>query len=229
MADQQAMTAYEEQRRVISAQQTAQAVQQVYWDEMNKRKRAAPSPALSMASTPAHGQPDQAASSTTPPTEAVLVVPWALQDHVAAQQTASHLGVDANNEQAMQEWLAQPVKTNKDVLTVLRSYHERVIRPEMYNLVLQLETALKTVSDQVFATRRELAWMASENRLLQKHQSGVQLIASGWPTGLAPEMRLYQIGWMLSQCPKIVSFLQGRLFAVDHPANMTVFLNVCWL
>ena len=223
MAD-QAIRAYEEQRRIFSTQNTAEAVQRVYWEDNSRRKRQAPTPVASSTATPVEPHSEQ--PSTTPHQDATLVLPWAMQDSVAAQATASHLGVDINDEAAMQGWLARPVRTNQDVLTLMRSYHEKVIRPEMFNMVVQLETALKTIGDSVYATRRELEWMGSENRLMQKHQSGVQLVTSGWPTGLAPEQRMYQLCWMLSQCPKIVTFLQDRAYNTDHSANLMVFLNV---
>ena len=86
----------------------------------------------------------------------------------------------------MQRWLEGPVRTNKDVLTLVRSYHEKVIRPETYHLVLQLETALAKVGDDLFKAKQEFEWMAAENRASQKHSCALQIITSGWPQGMAP-------------------------------------------
>ena len=220
----QAMSACEEQRRVFSAQSTAEAVQKVYWDDSSRRKRPSPTPVASSTATPAEPQPVQ--PTTTPHQDATLVIPWAMQDNLAAQATAAHLGIDINDPNAMQSWLDKPIRNNTDVLTVLRSYHDKVIHPEMYRMVVQLDTALKALGDGLFATSREVEWMGAENRLMQKHQSGVQLVTSGWPTGLGSDARLYQICWTLSQCPKITTFLQNRAYNTDHPADLLVSLNV---
>ena len=54
--------------------------------------------------------------------------------------------------------------TARDVLQLVRGYHEAVVRPEMYGMVLQLEGALRHMNDQLFATRSELNFMAREEQ-----------------------------------------------------------------
>lgn len=223
MTDQGAMDAY---RQAVQQQQSHRAIQNVYWQDAAKRKRAAPMPSMSQSTTPQE-DPASASQDVGP----ALVLPWALQDHTATQATASAFGVDMNDESAVRSFLQRPVKTTEDVLQLVRGYHVKVVRPELYNAVLQLESALKTVGEQIFQTRSELSWLASENRQLQKNQSGVQIITSGWPQGLAPEYRLYMLTWMLSQVPKIKTFCESRGFVPpDHSADtekeLMKYLNV---
>ena len=94
-------------------------------------------------------------------------------------------------------------------MTPVRNYHARVMRPEMYHMVLQLETALGKLSDDFFATCQEVAWMASDNRQAKQH-CALQLITSGWPQGMGPQGREYMLTWMLQQVPEIKTFLEDR-------------------
>ena len=89
----------------------------------------------------------------------------------------------------------------------------------MYHLVLQLETALGKISDDLFATRRELAWMASDNKQQQKQACALQLITSGWPQRMGPEGRQFQIAWMLQQVPRTRTFREIRGNITDHTAE----------
>ena len=129
------------------------------------------------------------------------------------------MGVDINQPQRVEEWLRAPVTTTQDVMKILRCYHKGVIRPELYNMVLQVETALRTVDDRVFQVKRELNWMASDNRQQQKNQSALQVLLSGFPAGLSPAQRQYMIGWMLKQVPEIQNFLKNRGYVDDQTAE----------
>ena len=113
------------------------------------------------------------------------------------------------------------------MLAMMSAYHRKVIRPEYYNLVLQLESALKAIDDKVFVAKRELEWMASENRQAQKHHSGLQIITSGWPNHMKPEQRHYMLNWMFSTTPKIRTFIEARGFSLEGAANdLGKFMNV---
>ena len=206
-----AMQAFQEQRQMTQTS-AYRAAQEIYWQERASVKRSAPSPAISSLATPQEPLPNEATGPT-------LVQPWSLQDHTAAQVVAATYGVQPQDEPAMQRWLEGPVRTNKDVLTLVRSYHEKVIRPETYHLVLQLETALAKVGDDLFKTKQEFEWMAAENRASQKHSCALQIITSGWPQGMAPPNRLFQLTWMLQQVPKVRTFLETRGFITDHTAS----------
>ena len=97
----------------------------------------------------------------------------------------------------------------------------------MYNLVLQLEAALKTIDQQVFQARKELQWLSQDNRLAQKHQAAMQVLTSGWPNHMKPEARLFMVSWMFSETPKIVSLLRERGYINDHTAkDYGRYLNV---
>ena len=75
---------------------------------------------------------------------------FTVQDEAAFAFTAADQGVDINVAANLQNWLTTPVQTNRDVLRLVRSYHKQVIRPEYYNIAIQLETALKHIDDKVF-------------------------------------------------------------------------------
>ena len=208
-----AVAAFQEQRTLTQSPGVA-AVQELYWQDRARNKRGPPTPVASSAATPQEGAPSQ--PDLTQPT---LVQRGSLEDHTAAQLVAAEYGVDINTPAKVEEWLAQPASSNKDVLNLVKTYHAKVIRPEMYHLVLQLETALGKISDDLFATRRELAWMASDNRQQQKQACAIQLITSGWPQGMGPDGRKFQICWMLPQVPKIRNFLADRGNIHDHTAE----------
>ncbi|CAE6971439.1 warA [Symbiodinium sp. CCMP2456] len=198
------------------------SVQQVYWQHRQSVKRGPPTPMESASGTPmgdvqggATGSGSQTTPQHLPPT---LVHPFTVDDAAATQITTGLMGVDINQPQRVQEWLQAPVTTTQDVMKILRCYHKGVIRPELYNLVLQVETALRTVDDRVFQVKRELSWMASDNRQQQKNQSALQVLLSGFPAGLSPAQRQYMIGWMLMQVPEIKNFLVARGYVNDHTA-----------
>ena len=209
-----AVRAFQEQRAVV-ANPASQTVQAMFWSERARGKRGPPTPVASSLVTP---QEDVPAFDHTAPT---LVQPWLLEDASAAQVTAGTFGVQVQNPQEMEAWLNRPVSTTREVFSIVRNYHKAVIRPELYHMVLQLESALTKVHDDVFKTKEELAWMAGENRQLQKHAAGTQLVTSGWPNGLSPAQREYMLSWMLQQAPKIRTFLEARGHLTDHNAQET--------
>ena len=187
----------------------SQATQQLFFDTYSRQKRGPPTPVASSLNTPQEGATDReeaARSSDNPP----LVVPVTLQDHTALQAVAGHMGVNINDPQHVEAWLQRPVANARDVLQLVRGYHEAVVRPEMYGMVIQLEGALRMMNDQIFATRSELNFMARENRMQQKHSSGLMLVTTGWPNDLQPPQRHYMLGWMISQLPEALTFLRNR-------------------
>ena len=230
--DNEAVQQFLQQRTHFQGQDYT-AVQQIYW--RNQRpKRSAPTPVQSGLTTPpeaddeqmgmAEGQVDPA---NAPPS---LMQPFSLQGEAALSVTMGALGVNINEQQAVQQWCQTTPQSNLDVFHMVKAYHEKVIRPEYYVLVCQLEAGLKTVSDNVFKLQSELAWMTAENRLAQKHACGLQLLTTGWPNALAPEDRLYTISWMISQVPKLRKFLEMRGHVCDQNAHeIHRFLNILQL
>ena len=212
-----AVATFQTQRAMTQAP-AVRAVQEVYWQDKAQNKRAPPTPVASAAQTP---QEDAQPALDRP----TLVQPWSLEDHTASQIVASEYGVDINQTGSVEQWLARPVQTNKDVMSLVRTYHAKVIRPEMYHLVLQLETALGKLSDDLFSTRQELAWMAADNRQSQKQHCALQIITSGWPQGMGPQAREYMITWMLQQVPSIKTFLEGR----GHVDELTEDQGARWM
>ena len=202
-----------QQQRMMTQAPAVAAVQEIYWQDRARNKRGPPTPVASSAATPQETTPD-----LTGPT---LVQPWSYEDHTASQLVAAEYGVNINQQSEVEAWLAKPATTNKEVLQLVRNYHAKVIRPEMYHLVLQLETALGKVGDELFVTRQELMWMAADNRQQQKQACALQIITSGWPQGMSPQAREFQLSWMLQQVPKIRNFLEIRGNIDDHTAEQT--------
>ena len=204
--DPSAMQAFLAQRAQLQ-QVGHQEVQEVYWTARKATRRGPPTPAPSGPSTPAEAAGQTTTLAETPPT---LVHPFTLDDAAADSVTAAEMGIDINDPAAMQAWQASPVTTTQDVMKILKSYHKTVIRPELYNMVLQLENALRNVDDRLFQAKRELEWMAKDNRNQQRIACGLQVLLSGFPTGVAPNQRGYMIGWMLKQVEGIRNFCKDR-------------------
>ena len=205
--------AYAHQLTVTQAAQQVGRDDRDYWIRHGRQKRGPPSPVESAASTPL-GQP--ATSSTTPPP---YVTPVTLEEKTAAQTVAGHLGAEVNTEEGMQQWLTTPLSTQGEVFKLIHTYHVKVVRPEVYGMVAQLETALSNLNDKLFSCRQELNFMIADNRSAQRHASGMMLVTTGWPPMLGPKERVYQLGWMISQVPEAVQFLEHRGLkakGVDH-------------
>ena len=208
------MKTYEEARQEISNQPGYEATQQLFFTAQGRMKRGPPSPTVSSTATPLEVVPGNTAASSsqttatpTPPDHTPsLVQPFAIEDHTAIQATAGQMGVDINNDAALQVFLNSKVQTAGDVLRLVTGYHKGVIRPEMYGMVAQLESAIKKVSDHTFTCQLALQFMASENRSQQRHAAGLMLVTTGWPNGLTPPQREFQLGWMLGHTPEAASW-----------------------
>ena len=125
----------------------------------------------------------------------------------------------------VQAWLTTPVQTNRDVIRLIRSYHKQVIRPEYYNIAIQLETALKHIDDRVFQTKRELAWMSADKQVPAEAYGGPAAdhnwLASRCAAGAATVPY-----WLdVAADPAVTTFLQVRGLLSDHNAT-SQYLNV---
>ena len=211
------------QTRQVQAGQQYMAVQSLYWRQ-GQGKRSAPTPVHSGLTTPAEApDADEAArmevEADVQASAPTLLQPFSLQQDAALEVTVAALGINPSDHNAVKQWLDKPVASNRELFATMRAYHEQVIRPEMYSLIVQLETGLKSLNNSIFAIRRELSWMTAENRLAQKYACGTQILTNGWPQGLTPLKREYQIGWMLQQTPKVAAFLHERGLITDHNAH----------
>ena len=197
-------------------------------------KRAAPTPAHSGLTTPQESTAmedeimEEAREFAAPEPERQLLAPFSLQDQAALSVTLGSLGVNINDQTAIQNWAQRQPANNGEIFNMVRAYHEKVIRPEYYSLVCQLEAGLKAVDERCFEVRKQLSWMSAENRLSQKHACGLQLLTTGWPNAMTPADRVYMISWMVSQVPNLVTFLKQRGYVSDHNAvelerHMNVF------
>ena len=197
---------------------------QLYFESQGARKRSAPTPAVSSQATPQEATDTAASSSATgpdPTTQGFVVQGPHLEVHTAYQITAGHMGKDVNNPKEIEAFLNSKVATARDVLRLVKNYHEAIIRPELYGAVVQLESAMGKMSDRLFTTQAELRFMASDNRQQQKAESGLKILLTGWPVTMPPQGRAYMIGWMLSQVPEIRRFMVNRALLppdADHAA-----------
>ena len=217
----QSITPSEQLNRTRLQTTPHQATQQLFWRQQNN-KRGAPTPVGSTSHTPAEPAQDvemEGADHNATASGSSLIQPFTIQPDAALEVTLAAMGVDPQDHNAVQEWLTKPVQSNREMFDCMRAYHEQVIRPELYSMVVQLETGLKTLNNSIFQVRREVSWMAADNRLLQKHACGVQLLTTGWPQGFSPAQRVYQIGWMLQNTPKVAAFLHERGQISDHYAH----------
>ena len=202
---------------------------QLYFEAQGARKRSAPTPAVSSQATPQEVNEAAAQGSSSGPaasTQGFVVQGPHLEDHTAYQITAAHMGKDVNNPKEVEAFLNSKVTTTRDVLRLVKNYHEAIIRPELYGAVVQLETAMGKMSDRLFTTQAELRFMASDNRQQQKAESGLKILLTGWPVTMPPQGRAYMIGWMLSQVPEIRQFMMNRALLppdADHTAYAPEF------
>ena len=165
------------------------AAQELFFTGSGRAKRGPPSPEMSGVSTPLGTDATMQTATQQAIPQQPLVQPMILEDHTADQATASGFGVNINDQGAMKEFLNQPVHTAGDVLKLVKTYHKAVIRPEMFGMVAQLETAIKKVHDHTFTCQKELQFMIADNRSSQKHAAGLQLVTTGWPNGLTPQQQ----------------------------------------
>ena len=167
---------------------------QLYFEAQGARKRSAPTPAVSSQATPQEVNEAAAQGSSSGPAasaQGFVVQGPHLEDHTAYQITAAHMGKDVNNPKEVEAFLNSKVTTTRDVLRLVKNYHEAIIRPELYGAVVQLETAMGKMSDRLFTTQAELRFMASDNRQQQKAESGLKILLTGWPVTMPPQGRAY--------------------------------------
>ena len=86
-----------------------------------------------------------------------LLQPFSLERDAALEVTVAALGINPQDHNAVRQWLEQPVQNNPELFATMRAYHEQVIRPECYALIVQLETGLKTLNNNIFQVRKELS------------------------------------------------------------------------
>ena len=219
----------EQFRSRVEAKPVYGARTQLYFESQGARKRSAPTPAVSSQAAPQEVNDAAAASSATGPettTQGFVVQGPHLEDHTAYQITAGHMGKDVNNPHEVEAFLNSKVATARDVLRLVKNYHEAIIRPELYGAVVQLESAMGKMIDRLFTTQAELRFMASDNRQQQKAESGLKILLTGWPVTMPPQGRAYMIGWMLSQVPEIRQLMVNRALLppdADHTAYTLQF------
>ncbi|CAE7601817.1 unnamed protein product [Symbiodinium sp. CCMP2592] len=200
------MLAIAAQRALYSTQPEVRTMQSMYFKHDSQRKRGPPTPVMSAGTTPQDAPEAPAASSDEP----ALVAPTVMEAEVAMQTTTGHFGIDVNDHNAVSQFLQRPVQTAEDVLRLVHGYHLKVIRPETFGMILQVEAAIKSMNDRLFTTTQELKFLASENRAQQKHASGMMLVLTGFPQTMPPHDRAYMIGWMLQQVEDVRRYLQNR-------------------
>ena len=221
---------YQTQAEVVANPAYA-AAQNLFWEQ--RRKRGPPTPAISSTglATPS-GHEDATtgeAAATTPPQaqqaqQVSMFQPVVLDTEVAFQATAMSMGVDTSDTAATQAWMATPLTTRKDVLETIRHYHTAVVRPELYNMINQVEATLLRFDGRILRQSQELSWLASDNRAEQRRTSGLLVLLTGFPPTTTPQQRLYMVNWMLAQFDDLKKFLTERAHTISED-NLSM-LNV---
>ena len=141
--------------RQIHAGEQYTAVQDLFWRQAHC-KRSAPTPAQSSLGTPA--EPAESSMEVDPETTTPsLLQPFTLEHDAALEVIVSALGINPQDTESVKQWLDAPVQSNGELFATMRAYHEQVIRPECYSLIVQLETGLKSLNGSIFQVRKELA------------------------------------------------------------------------
>ena len=153
-------------------------------------------------------------------TPSSLFQPMPIETDVAYQMTAAQRGVDINDVGAMQAYMATPLLTRSEVLQTIRDYHIGVLRPEIFNLITQVENVIGKLDDKILKTQESLQWLASDNRQQQKKESAMLVVTSGWDKTLAPTDRLFQINWMLEQLEYIKQFIHQRVYNASDSCRL---------
>ncbi|CAE7586835.1 unnamed protein product [Symbiodinium microadriaticum] len=121
----------------------------------------------------------------------------------AYQVTTGQRDVDINDRTQMEQYMSTPLTTRAQVLETIRDYHVSVMRPEMYNLVTQMESVLASLDDRLLRQQDSLQWLCSENRQQQKRECGLMVVTTGWPQDMSPTDRLEMINWMLGRVEEV--------------------------
>ena len=191
------------------------AAQNLFWDQRRKRGPLS-STGLATPTGPDEAQASEQPQATPQPKQVSMFQPVVLDTHTAFQATALSMGVDTQDAAATQAWMATPLQTRKDVLETIRHYHTAVVRPELYNMINQVEATLLRFDDRVLRNSQELAWLTSENRAEQRRTSGLLVLLTGFPATTTPQARLYMVNWMLAQVEDLKKFLKERAYTVSE-------------
>ena len=195
------------------------ALQQQWFEHRASRKRAAPTPQETPIGTPHPEMVDE--TMEPPPSQAVtapmsLFQPIVIQEEAAAGLTAASAAeIDPQDVQAVKQYFSQAVASRAEVFQIVRGYHLGVIRPELYNLVVQVESVVQGLDDRLLRQQQDTSWLLQDSRQAQKQACGLQLLLSGFENKMTPNDRLYQIDWMLSQVAIVRNFVEMRGWAPD--------------
>ena len=214
---------------------------QSWFEEQRARKRGPPSTygiTSSGLTTPhAEGGEDMQVDSgeAAPRTEAPatgsaqtqpLLQPFEVDQNTSIELTAIQQGVNIQDKAQMDQWLQAPITTRQQVLETVRAYHTGVIRTEMQQLVMQVESVVKGLNDRILRQRDHLRWLTSESRADQKRICGLQVLLNGFDNKMNPEERLYMICWMFEQVEFFRSYLKLRAYDTEGVNANYVFLNI---
>ena len=117
-----------------------------------------------------------------------LFQPIPVERDASFTMAAAQVGVDINSDADLQAYLATPLTTRAQVLDTIRHYHVGVIRPEVFNLISQVEQVVAKLDDRILKTQDSMNWLASDCRVQQKRASGLPVVTTGWDTSMSPEL-----------------------------------------
>ena len=155
-----------------------------------------------------------------------LIQPFDIDQPTSYDLTAMQAGVDARDPQQMETWLQGPTTTRQEMLEAVRAYHTGVIRTEMRQMVMQVETVVQSLNDRLLRQHDHLRWLTTESRMDQKKLRGLQVLLNGFDTKMTPEERLYMISWMFEQVDYFHSYLRMRGYDTEAEDANYVYLSI---
>ena len=121
-----------------------------------------------------------------------LISPFPINQEMAVMMTASTF-VNINAPSAIQTWMNSPINTVADVLARTQAYHHKVIRPEIYHLVTQVDHFLRALDDKLQVHDGHMLHLMSDHRREAKQRCALMVVLSGFPTDMGPAERTYVI------------------------------------
>ena len=116
-----------------------------------------------------------------------LFQPIPVERDASFTMAAAQVGVDINSDADLQAYLATPLTTRAQVLDTIRHYHVGVIRPEVFNLISQVEQVVAKLDDRSRVSRRgqvDCSWL---------QQGGTLLCPLNWMLGQLQCLRLLHL------------------------------------
>ncbi len=189
---------------------------------MKKTRLNGSTPGCTPLQTPATGGSSSSASGSTPG-DHLIQIGIKYEDKVSAALTLAGMGADINDVNSLNNYANTKVETVDQVIRIIQSYHNHVIKPEFYHIAMQMETAFETIDTKLNYAVANLNWLTADHRKDQRQRSSVMVILNGFPKEMEPSDREYQIAWMMRQVNGFEGILDRMGLAnIPHTAIISI-------